>query len=313
MGLLVFAAAIWALHHAFAGHTWAEINSEYQKRSASQIWWAGLLTFFSYLLLTGYDFLGLRYLKKKLPLVRAMLTSFLGFTFANNLGFFGGAGLRLRFYLTLGLTSVEVAKLIVFSAFTFWIGFATLGGVMFLVSPPQASPHSWLTPSIVHGLGIALLVIFFVYLIHGHERWREFEFREKRFILPGWKLRLGQVVISSIDWLMAATVLYVLMPVDLSFSYSVFLAGFLFAQILALASHVPGGLGVFESVLVYVLPIQPQEEAAILASLVIFRLVYYIAPLIVATLVTGGLEFLSYWPKSKTASRTSKNESIDKR
>ncbi|MCX6835955.1 MAG: bifunctional lysylphosphatidylglycerol flippase/synthetase MprF, partial [candidate division Zixibacteria bacterium] len=64
---------------------------------------------------------------------------------------------------------------------------------------------------------------------------------------------------------------------------------YLIAQIAGLTSNIPGGLGVFESVFVLLLgPIS--SSAAILGSLFVYRIVYYLFPLGVAALLLGGYE-----------------------
>ncbi len=308
-GLAIFAAAAYALHNAFAGHSFDEILAEFRKRSFDQIASALALTALSYFVLMGYDLLGLHYIQKSVSVPRAMLTSFLGFTFANNLGFLGGAGLRLRFYVDLGLTSFEVGKLILFSAVTFWLGFASLGGVLFLFDPPQA-PAAWMTPHLIHGFGGLLAFLVSCYLGLGRKRWSEFTFLGKKFVLPNWRVRLAQAGIASLDWIVASSVLYVLLPVQISFPE--YLAAFLLALILGLASNVPGGLGVFESVLIYMLPSGAQDEAAILASLLMFRLIYYVLPLSVATVTVAGHELLNYSRRSNALVRMPKTESKPK-
>jgi phosphatidylglycerol lysyltransferase len=60
-----------------------------------------------------------------------------------------------------------------------------------------------------------------------------------------------------------------------------FLGAFLAAQLIALVSHVPGGLGVFESVMILLL--QPWIDAdAFLPALATYRVVYYLTPLLIA-------------------------------
>lgn len=290
LGILIFAAAVWALSRVLAGHTYEEIVGEFSSRSVRQVGTALLLTFLSYGILTGYDFLGLNYIRRSVPRGRMMLASALGFAFANNLGFFGGAGLRLRLFLKLGLSSVEIAKLIFFSALTFWIGFGTLGCLMFLFHPPQPTAESWLTPSLIRTLGFTLAFLLALYLVQSRERWRDVKFRERLFVFPSSKVRFGQMLISSLDWIIASSVLYTLLPPTMAITFPTVLAAFLCAQILGLASNVPGGLGVFETVLLYVLPVEPALESGVVASLLLFRFIYFVVPLVLAIFATAAIE-----------------------
>ncbi len=61
---------------------------------------------------------------------------------------------------------------------------------------------------------------------------------------PPISIGLAQVAISSLDFLLASAALYVLLPEDSTIGFLAFTSIFLLAIIVALASHVPGGLGV---------------------------------------------------------------------
>src|SRR5207302_56579 len=64
---------------------------------------------------------------------------------------------------------------------------------------------------------------------------------------------------------------------------------FLLAQVVALVSHVPGGLGVFETVMVLLLqPDVPPDLA--LGSLLVYRVAYYLVPLVLGAVAMGGWE-----------------------
>jgi phosphatidylglycerol lysyltransferase len=76
-------------------------------------------------------------------------------------------------------------------------------------------------------------------------------------------------------------------PSELSFVS--FLGAFLIAILLGMASHVPGGVGVFEGLMVLLL--EPYLPAAqLLPALVVYRAVYYLLPLTIALVVMVGDE-----------------------
>ncbi len=104
--------------------------------------------------------------------------------------------------------------------------------------------------------------------------------------MPSPGLSILQIVVSGLDWTLAAGVLYILLEPTPSFAFWDFLTVFLLAQISGLLSQVPGGLGVFESVVVMglasVLP-----AYSVLASLLAYRLIYYLIPLAVAVVLLG--------------------------
>ncbi len=92
---------------------------------------------------------------------------------------------------------------------------------------------------------------------------------------------MAQVAISATDFLLASAALYVLLPADTNIGFFSFTSIFLLSIIVALASHVPGGIGVLELVLVTMLA--PSAHGFV-ASLLVYRIVYYLLPLLVAVI-----------------------------
>ena len=80
--------------------------------------------------------------------------------------------------------------------------------------------------------------------------------------------------------MLAGTVVYVLLPDDLRLSYQLFLSVYLIAATASVLSLVPGGLGVFETVVTVMTA--PQSKAAALSAFFAYRLIYFIAPLLFA-------------------------------
>ena len=78
------------------------------------------------------------------------------------------------------------------------------------------------------------------------------------------------------DLCLAAAALYVLLPDKAGLSFFGFLPLFCVA-IVAGISHVPGGLGVFEAVIIFALG-DKTAQGALVGALVIYRLIYYISP-----------------------------------
>jgi len=98
--------------------------------------------------------------------------------------------------------------------------------------------------------------------------------------LPTPTIAVGQALISAIEWTLAGAVLYVLLPPS-GLSFLQFLGAFFIAMLLGMASHVPGGVGVFEGLIVLLL--KPYlTSGQLLPALVVYRAVYYLLPLAVA-------------------------------
>ena len=101
--------------------------------------------------------------------------------------------------------------------------------------------------------------------------------------LPSTRFALTQLLISMVDWVLAAAVVYVLLPPS-PLTFPAFLGAFLVALVVGLASHVPGGMGVFEGLMVVLL--RPYlTSGQLLPALVAYRAIYYLLPLTMAMVV----------------------------
>jgi len=288
LSLALFGVALLALHHALAGHHYRDIAAHIENISASRLSLAAVLTLAGYVVLTGYDFLGLRYIGKTLPRARVAAASFTAYAFSNNIGFaaLAGGSVRLRLYSGWGLSTVEVAKLVGFAALTFWIGFLALEGTTLTFAPLPDTMPNLMQGVGARATGIALLAVVSAYVLTTFLRRRPLVIRGLEIPMPSPGMAFTQIFVSLLDWALAGGVLYVLMPAQLHLSYVNFLAIFLLAQVIGLVSHVPGGLGVFESVMLVLLG-EYTAPPAVVAALLAFRLIYYLAPLAAAALMLG--------------------------
>jgi phosphatidylglycerol lysyltransferase len=100
--------------------------------------------------------------------------------------------------------------------------------------------------------------------------------------LPSFASAFAQIAVASVDLALSGAVVYLLLPVDAEVTYRTFLGAYVLAAAASILSHVPGGLGVFELVIVVMLPDVP--KAASMAALVGFRCLYFLLPLALALL-----------------------------
>jgi uncharacterized membrane protein YbhN (UPF0104 family) len=119
----------------------------------------------------------------------------------------------------------------------------------------------------------------------------------RRFVVRGWRLRLPsfpvtlkQMMLGAIDVCAGAAVLWVLLPPDAHVPFATMLAAYVFACVLGIASHAPGGIGVFEATMLLALPGVPRGE--LLGALLVYRLVYYLLPFILALILLGTREIM---------------------
>lgn len=277
-GLVLFFAALEVLRFELRAVSWHELTRDVLDTPFPRLVVALGLTTLNYLVLTGYDLLAFAYIGKVLPRARIAVTSFLAYAISNNVGFamLSGASVRYRFYTRWGVTADELSRIVFSYSVTFWLGLLALGGLSFVVNPIP-SARDLPGHQAVSGVGWLLMAAVAAYLVATAVRRGPLRLGHFVLPLPRLQLALGQLLISSLDWALAGAVLYVLLPAS-GLSFLTFLGSFLVAILLGMVSHVPGGVGVFEGLMVLLL--KPfLASGQILPALVVYRAVYYLLPL----------------------------------
>lgn len=286
LSVILLCLALWALHAMASEVTYRQIAGYVHALPNTDIALAMLLTAAGYVVMTLYDWFGLASIGRRLPARRVGLISFISYAFSNALGMslLVSGSIRYRFYVQAGLSTGEVARVVLYTTLSFWLGLAALTGVTLLLVPiPPDVPLSGLRLPLAIALTLVPLAWFGVAVAVRRPvrvwRWA--------VNTPTPAVAARQILIGALDWGLAAGVLYVLMPEAITGGFGHFLAIFVVAQMAGLISHVPGGLGVFEAVMLAGFGATGNHglEAPILGSLAAFRLVYYLLPLCVATLM----------------------------
>ncbi len=281
--LAVFALALWALHREFAHLHLRDVMAQLEAVPVASLAAAIALTMLSYVVLTGYDALSLHSIERPLDYRRSALASFLGYAVSQNVGLtlISGAPIRFRLYSAWGLSAVEIASVVAFNGITFWLGLVTVGGLAFLTAGGSVPTALHLPLTSLRPVGAVFLLAVFGYLAAC--LWIRRPLRIGRWELapPPVRIALLQIVVSTTDWAVSASVLWVLLSPGIEVSLPHFLAVFMLAQILGLVSQIPGGLGVFETVVVSLLP-AGADASVLLGALIAYRVVYYLLPLVVA-------------------------------
>jgi phosphatidylglycerol lysyltransferase len=286
LSLLLLCLALWALHAMATEVTYRQIGAYVHGLPNADIALAILLTGAGFAVMTLYDWFGLASIGRRLPAKRVGLISFISYAFSNALGMslLVSGSIRYRFYVQAGLSTGEVARVVLYTTLSFWLGLAALTGVTLLIVPiPPEVPFS----SLRIPLAIVLVLVPLAWFSAAALVRRPIRVGRWAFNTPTPQVAARQILIGALDWGLASGVLYVLMPQEIVGGFGHFLAIFVLAQMAGLISHVPGGLGVFEAVMLAGFGATGNHglEAPILGSLTAFRLVYYLLPLGVATVM----------------------------
>ena len=296
LGFVLFVTALTVIHSKLSTVHYHDVIRDLKNIPTSFFLIACLLTLLNYLVLTGYDALAFRYIKRPLRYLRIAFASFIGYAFSNNFGLsmIAGSSVRYRLYSAWGLSTLDITRVVAFYNLSFLLGLFSLSGLVFCfeVMPlPIVFHHFGIQTT--RSLGITLLVIVFFYFLIIRLRKKPFQIFKWNIEFPSFRLALSQIAVSSLDWLLAALILYILISSMGRISFGLFLGVFLIAQIMGLLSQVPGGLGVFEGVIMALLPVAiPSSQ--VVAVLFAYRMIYYLFPLLVATLLLGIYEFFEH-------------------
>lgn len=288
--LLVFAVVAFVLHRELAHLHKREILEELRFTPRAHVLIAFAFTTASYWLLGFYDFLALRYLGKAVAYSRSLLTSFIANAFGHNLGLaaFTGAAVRFRLYASAGLTAIDVATVQGFCSLTIGIGLATLGGLSLTLEPAHTAAVLHLHPRWAMSVGIMLLLSVGAYATWCILGRAPLELRGWALRAPRPALGFAQIALGVCDLSCSTAVLWWLLPPQSDMGFLTFVGAYAAAVTAGILSHVPGGLGVFETVIVFALPDVP--ASSLLGSMLLYRAIYYLAPLMVATLLFGSEE-----------------------
>jgi uncharacterized membrane protein YbhN (UPF0104 family) len=288
--IAVMVVAFYLLKKKLDKLDWEQFWEGMHNISYSRIALALGLVVLNYLILTGYDWIAVRYLKKPLPLRKVMIGAVVGYAMSNVLGWiFGGTAVRYRMYTSWGFSFKEIVAFVSILSLTFWLGMFLLAGVAFTALPvrlPEEVGGVPLRKAIVfdpHVWGWIFLIVVASYLAACAWWRRPIRWGQDEFQLPPLAMSAQQLLVSAADFALASATLHVLLPEGLS-NFSTVLVAYLAGMILTVTLHVPGGFGVLDVTLLAMLETKDgsPQQAAVAAGLVVFRVIYYFLPAVVA-------------------------------
>jgi glycosyltransferase 2 family protein len=288
IGVVIVAFAAVTLFRLLREADLAKVIAALRATSPRTVLTAAGLIALSYVTLTFYDFFALRTIgRRDVPYRMAALASFSSYTIGHNLGatVFTGGAVRYRLYSTYGLTLIDIARIAFVTGLTFWLGNAFVLGVGIAWAPEAASAVNqmpvWLNRAIALSAIMAIAGYVLWLLPHprlvGRSDWQ--------ITLPNAPLTLVQIGLGVLDLGFSGLAMYMLLPVDPAIELIPALVTFVMAALLGFFSHAPGSLGVFDAAMLVGLPQFEIEQ--LLASLLIFRVLYFLLPLAFAACALG--------------------------
>lgn len=277
IGAVAFILAAILLTRTLSQYDAGEIVDSFLEIPAADIGFAVMFAMLSYFCLTWFDWLALRYVGHPLPYRRAALASFTALSLGHNIGFSGASSgaIRYRFYSRWGLSLGEVAALVVFCGITVGLGLLSLGSVALLADPSLGEKMTGFSRASTVMIGIAGLALLGGYLLTSAMVREPIKVRRWEIRVPPLPLACGQIVAGTANYLCVAGCLYSVLRQSPNIDYFAVASAYVVGNVASLLAHVPGGVGVVEAVVSYLLP-----GASVIGGLVMFRVVYYLIPLV---------------------------------
>ncbi|SPO68205.1 bifunctional lysylphosphatidylglycerol flippase/synthetase MprF [Pseudomonas sp. JV241A] len=291
--LLLFAVALIACRHLLSELDIYALHDSLLSVPPTSLMGAVMATVVGFVILLGYEWSASRYAGVQLPPRTLVMGGFSAFAIGNAIGLslLSGGSVRYRLYARHGIGAAEVARMTLFASLSLGCALPPLAALATLSNLPAAASALHLSPALLATIALAVLGLSAA-LVYGLYRRRlpEQPLADNLLVqagrrtlrLPGTRLTLLQLFITALDVAAAATVLYLLLPQAPPFG--AFLLVYLLALAAGVLSHVPGGVGVFEAILLAAFA-DKLGAAPLAAALLLYRLIYVVLPLLLACIL----------------------------
>ena len=284
VGVAIAAASIFALAQMLPDLSWQDIQAAYASVPLWKMILAGVVVAICYGALSLYDHIALETIGKRLPWRVTIAGSISAYALSHNLGLapLTASGARWRVYAPHGLNIPDIARIVVITGMSFWLGIIVLVGMGLIITPASVSG---LIPMLeaeagAQILGIAIIAFDLGYLISIHRGAKTLGWRQISIPLPGLRHAILQNGLGAIEIALATLALLLLTPGLGIEDYPVLFLAYLVAFMSVLITHAPGGIGVLELVIIAMMP--GYDKAELLTGLLLFRVLFHVCPLIVA-------------------------------
>jgi uncharacterized membrane protein YbhN (UPF0104 family) len=286
ISVTVIGVACYVLYHMLRGIDTNEVIDAIKGTEPRRIVLAALFVAAGYFTLTFYDWFAVRAIgRTDVPYRVNALAGFTSYSIGHNVGasVFTGGAVRYRIYSAWGLNAIDVAKVCFLAGLTFWLGNAAVLGLGIAYHPEAAASIDQLPVWLNRAAAFVIILGLISYVAWVWIQPRGVGRGPWTVTLPGGPLTLLQIGIGIVDLGFCSLAMYMLTPDEPHVGFIVVAVIFVSATLLGFASHSPGGLGVFDAAMLVGLWQMDREE--LLAGMLLFRLLYYIAPFVISVIL----------------------------
>ena len=289
--IAVFAAAVWALTWQLRDLRWDDLFHQLEAIPLHRILTAIAATFAAYLVLAAYDHTAFRYIGRRMAFGRVAFVSSISYAFSHNLGFgvLTGGAVRLRFYTDWGVPPGDIARVVLYAGIVYYLCGLSVGGLLALPNAAALGAVLKLDTGLVRAVAAVLVLFGALYVMWCLRGSPVFHVGGRQVTPPKLRHGLIQFCVGTLEWVFTSAVLYLVLPPDFGMSYWHFVAVYVLAYTAGYISHVPGGLGVFETVLLVLMP-DTVPTHVVAAGVITYRVIYFLMPLALALALFGAYE-----------------------
>lgn len=283
LGALATLLGLFLLYRVFQRYELSELLEALHKMPATQIAWAGLCTLAAFLGFGAAEFLAVGYARGKPPGFLAVLrvaVAGLGVGHSIGLAALSSGAIRYRMYARQGFDLVEVAKIIFFSGVTVAMGLMATGADLILLRTDLVAELVQVRSGVLMALAATFVTLTVGYPVLCHVHRRPLRLRRTSIRLPKPALAVAQIAVGSLNQMLIVATFFACLAPFTSKGFLPLAALYVGADATAVVSHVPGGWGLLEYIVLHFL-----NEPRLIAGIVAFRAVYYLVPLFVGLTV----------------------------
>lgn len=291
VAIVMFALASKSLFHMVHTLDIAQMKSVILATPPLTMFKAVCAVILSYLILSLYDLIAVRYVKSNIGYTKIINTSLTAFSIGNTIGIavFSAGAVRFRYYGKEDIPSINIANIILLVSLAFSYGTFIILGISLVLNPHMLSQLlskvSWLAPiseSAFQAVGFLVLISITASIMFAGKSGRVFSIKQWQLSLPPAFVLIKLATVAVIDISMMAFIIYLLIPSNSNAAYLEIFSAYVQSLMAGLISNVPGGLGVFELTMVASLP--KMDKTTLLSVLLLYRILYYFIPFILGIL-----------------------------
>jgi uncharacterized membrane protein YbhN (UPF0104 family) len=291
--VVIAGLAAYVLYTTFQRISFDDVLANVRATPAGTLWLAAACAAGAFSVLAAYEVVVVRYVKHCIGRSKPVITALIAFPLGHAVGqaLLSGSALRYRMYAPAGFSAMEVGATVLLCGLPYVLAFGLLLDLALVFGADALAPLFRISSEWLFVLGCIGLAKDAGYLLFV---WR----RKKPVRLGGWavnvpplRLTALQLVVGVVDIVLISSVLYLLLPDSADIALLPFIAVYLASILVGVVSHVPAGLGVLESMLLLLMPHVPPEQ--LLASVLLYRVIYEVIPLVIALGIWGTYELVA--------------------